>query len=81
MCFWAKDTFSLSSSCFSAGESNEEPICLHSQDSHFILKRAAVAFPRLCSRFIEPPRQQKTSMVIQSNHPPTTSISPLNHLP
>jgi len=32
-------------------------------------------------RIIESPRMEKTSKIIQSNCPPTTNISPLNHVP
>ena len=32
-------------------------------------------------RITESPRLEKTSKIIQPNHPPTTSISPLNHVP
>lgn len=32
-------------------------------------------------RITESPSSEKTSKVIQSNHPPTISISPLNHVP
>jgi len=32
-------------------------------------------------RIIESPRVEKTSKIIQSNHPPTTNISPLNNVP
>ena len=32
-------------------------------------------------RIIESLRLEKTSKIIQSNHPPTTNISPLKHVP
>ena len=32
-------------------------------------------------RVIESPRLEKASKTIQSNHPPSTSISPLNRVP
>jgi len=41
----------------------------------------AVPAPKHCHRFIEPPRLKKTSKIIQSNYPPTTSIFPLNYVP
>ena len=35
----------------------------------------------LILRIIESPRLEKTSKIIQSNHPPTTNISPLKNVP
>jgi len=32
-------------------------------------------------RITESPRLEMTSRIIQSNHPPTPTISPLNHAP
>ena len=34
-----------------------------------------------CHRMTESPGLEKTSKIIQSNHPPSTNISPLNYVP
>jgi len=36
---------------------------------------------KICRTIIEPPRDEKTSKIIQSSCSPTTNISPLNHVP
>jgi len=49
MCFWANDAFSVKSSCLFAGESHQEPFCLHFQDRRLSnLLIAVAAFPSLC---------------------------------
>lgn len=37
--------------------------------------------PYFVHRIIESTRLEKNSKIVQSNHTPTTNVSPLNHIP